>query len=77
VKCSDPACKRRATRELRSIPMCEAYYIEALEHGAHLDFGQWDGKAGSLYLDGRTTFYLEMYPREPEAPQPLTIMEAK
>jgi hypothetical protein len=50
MKCSDPGCEREATRELRGIPMCEAYYVEALEHSAHLGFGQWDGESVSLFF---------------------------
>ena len=53
MKCADPACGKKATRELRGIPMCDEYYIEALEHSAHLDFGQWNGKSFSFYMDGR------------------------
>jgi hypothetical protein len=30
--------------------MCAKHYIEALEHGAHLDFGQWDGKDKKVYI---------------------------
>lgn len=36
MKCSDPECGKQATRELLGVQMCEAYYIEALEHSAHL-----------------------------------------
>lgn len=36
VKCADPSCGRLAVRELRGIPMCISYYIEALEHSADL-----------------------------------------
>ena len=36
MKCADPSCRKRATRTLHGIPMCEAYYIEAIEHSAHI-----------------------------------------
>lgn len=36
MKCSDPNCDKAATRELLGLAMCEAYYVEALEHSAHI-----------------------------------------
>ena len=36
MKCADPSCRKRATRTLHGIPMCEDYYIEAIEHSAHI-----------------------------------------
>jgi hypothetical protein len=36
TRCADTGCDREATRELYGIAMCEAYYVEALEHSAHL-----------------------------------------
>ena len=38
MKCSDPECDNAATRELYGIPMCEAYYLEVLEHCGHIRF---------------------------------------
>lgn len=50
VSCFDPRCSQFANHELRGFPMCAEHYIEALEHSAHLDFGQWDGKSACIYL---------------------------
>ena len=36
MKCADSSCRKRATRTLHGIPMCEDYYIEAIEHSAHI-----------------------------------------
>jgi len=36
LKCSDPECDKTATRELYGISMCEAYYVEAVEHCGHI-----------------------------------------
>lgn len=36
MKCSDPECDNADTRELYGIRMCEAYYLEALEHCGHI-----------------------------------------
>jgi hypothetical protein len=36
LKCSDPECDKTATRELYGIPMCEDYYVEAIEHCGHI-----------------------------------------
>ena len=36
MKCSEPECDKTATRELYGIPICEAYYVEAIEHCGHI-----------------------------------------
>lgn len=43
-------CSRNAPYRLRGLRMCAEHYIEALEHGGHLDFGQWDGKDDKQWL---------------------------
>ena len=45
MKCSDPLCHKPATRELHGIPMCDDYYIEALEHGANMFAPNADARA--------------------------------
>jgi hypothetical protein len=44
MKCFAGDCEGTPKYKLRGFDMCTEHYIEALEHGAHLDFGQWDGK---------------------------------
>ena len=79
MKCADPACGEQATRELLGVPMCEDYYIEALEHGAHI---VTEVHAEELVAemakrrhrsDMATRLYAiwkEQHPKLPEAPSP-------
>jgi hypothetical protein len=46
------------------VRMCEAYYIEALEHSAHLNFGSWNGKNRSLWGDARVKETLDAIKRK-------------
>src|SRR2546430_15598295 len=36
-------CSKPAPHKLRGIPMCDEHFMEALEHSAHLNAGQWNG----------------------------------